>query len=102
MKYARKDSGNHWIDVQEFPSPFYSDVSDLERKTGVSGYVLVDDGVENGAVINEDGSYENASVDTEPSPPAPDQITLLVSQIQNLTEAVQAAIPAAAVYKVGG
>jgi len=66
MKYARKDASGRWIDVHIVPSDLFSDLADLERKTGVTGFLEVDDGVENGATDDGNGGYTNPTPITTP------------------------------------
>lgn len=60
--YARKADGC-WIDVFQVPSEYFSSVSDLEKKLGVTGFFEVDDACIHGDFIGDkDAVIARASV----------------------------------------
>lgn len=72
-KYARKN-GLHWIDVYDVPGDF-PDIEALNRSLPGGGFVVVDSGLQPGALHNDgDGSsetYVNPTVVETPSPRPP-------------------------------
>ena len=57
MNYARNIEGR-WIDVYSIPSNVFTDLADLERKLGVTGFTQVPDEVESGDIVVGENGYE--------------------------------------------
>jgi len=70
MKYARNIEGR-WIDVYTVPSNVFTDLADLERKLGVTGFTQVPDEVESGDIVVGENGYEKPKPGNAERPKAP-------------------------------
>jgi hypothetical protein len=70
MNYARNIEGR-WIDVYSVPSNVFTDLADLERKLGVTGFTQVPDEVESGDIVVGENGYEKPKPGNAERPKAP-------------------------------